>query len=88
MVRKDGARTLPAAKRKEHEMAKALTKTSFGAPSAEVLTAIDASDKCAELQAAGYRFTAKLAALERQFEAKASELRTEYLNEVAEIQAD
>jgi hypothetical protein len=41
---------------------------------------IDASDKCAELQAAGYRFTAKLAELERQFEAKASELRNDYLH--------
>jgi hypothetical protein len=62
-------------------MAKALTKTAFGVPSADVLTAIDASDKCAELQAASYRFTAKLAELERQFEAKASELRTAYLEE-------
>jgi hypothetical protein len=68
-------------------MAKALTKTAFGVPSADVLTAIDASDKCAELQAASYRFTAKLAELERQFEAKASELRTAYLEEVAAIQA-
>jgi hypothetical protein len=84
---KDGARTLPAANERKHEMAKALTKTSFGAPSADVLTAIDASDKCAGLQAAGYTFTAKLAELERQFEAKASELRTEYLEEVAAIQA-
>jgi hypothetical protein len=68
-------------------MAKALTKTAFGVPSADVLTAIDASDKCAELQAASYRFTAKLAELERQFEAKASELWTAYLEEVAAIQA-
>jgi hypothetical protein len=68
-------------------MAKALTKGMFGVPSAEVLTAIDASDKCAALQVAGYRFTAKLAELERQFEAKASELRATYLEEVAAIQA-
>jgi hypothetical protein len=60
-------------------------KPSFGVPSVDVLTAIDASDKCAELQAAGYRFSAKLAALERQFEAKAGELRTAYLQEVAAI---
>jgi hypothetical protein len=68
-------------------MTKALTKTSFGVPSADVLANIDASDKCAELQAASYRFAAKLAELERQFEAKASELRTAYLEEVAAIQA-
>jgi hypothetical protein len=68
-------------------MARSLTKPIFGVPSADVLTAIDSSDKCAELQAAEFRFRAKFGELERKFEAKASELRTEYLNEVAEIQA-
>jgi hypothetical protein len=42
---------------------------------------------CAELQTVSYRFAAKLAELERQFEAKASELRVAYLEEVAAIQA-
>jgi hypothetical protein len=67
-------------------MVRALTKTTFGVPSAGVLAAIDASDKCSELQAVHYRFQAKMADLESQFEAKVSELRTAYLAEVAEIQ--
>ena len=54
-------------------MGKSLSTATFGVPSADVLAAIDSSDKCADLQAAGFRFQTKLADLERQFEAKASE---------------
>jgi hypothetical protein len=68
-------------------MGKTLIKQTFGVPSAEVLTAIEASDKCTALEAAHYRFQTKVAALECQFETKASELRAAYLAEVAEIQA-
>ncbi|MCI0466014.1 MAG: hypothetical protein L0Y57_03270 [Beijerinckiaceae bacterium] len=56
-------------------MAKQLTKSAFGSPSPETLANIDAPDKGAELQAAGYRFRAKLAEPDRQFKAKASNLR-------------
>jgi hypothetical protein len=68
-------------------MGKSLTKATFGIPSTEVLAAIDASDKALELQAATYRFQAKMAELERQFQVKAPELRSDYLHECEEIQA-
>jgi hypothetical protein len=54
-------------------MARQLNKQTFGIPSADVLANIEASDKCAQLQAASYGFQAKLADLERQFEEKTSE---------------
>jgi hypothetical protein len=66
-------------------MGKQLTRQVFGVPSAEVIGMIDASDKVQALQAAGYRYEARLSELERQFEAKASELRGAYLTEVQEI---
>jgi hypothetical protein len=66
-------------------MGKTITKSVFGALSAETLASMMASDKCADLLAANYRFGAKMAELERQFEAKASELRASYLAEVATI---
>jgi hypothetical protein len=69
-------------------MARQLSKQTFGIPSADVLANIEASDKCAQLQAASYGFQAKLADLERQFEEKASDLRLAYLAEVAAIQED
>jgi hypothetical protein len=66
-------------------MAKALTKQTFGVPSLETATRIDDNDKTAALQAAGYRFTARMRELEAQFEGKASELRSAYLAEAATI---
>jgi hypothetical protein len=59
----------------------------FGVPSVEVDRRIDNSDTIAALNAAGYRYTARLRELENQFEAKASELRQAYLDEVAAAQA-
>jgi hypothetical protein len=42
----------------------------------------------AALNAAAYRFTARMRELEQQFEAKASELRQAYLIECAVVQGD
>jgi hypothetical protein len=67
-------------------MAKQLSKQVFGVPSLELAVRIDASDICAALGAAGYRFTARMRELEDQFEAKASELRQAYLDECETIQ--
>jgi hypothetical protein len=69
-------------------MARSLTKPAFGVPSAEVISMIGTSDKVQALRAAGYRYETRLSELERQFEAKASELRGAYLGEVAEINGD
>jgi hypothetical protein len=66
-------------------MAKQIARQVFGVPSAEVIGMIEDSDKIEALQAAGYRFSARMRDLETQFEAKASELRGAYLCEVAEI---
>jgi hypothetical protein len=49
---------------------------------------IDASDKVQALRAAGYRYETRLSELERQFEAKAGELRQAYLGEVRGIYGD
>jgi len=68
-------------------MVKTLTKTVFGVPSADIVAAIDDSDSCAELQAATYRFQARMADLERQFEAQASVWRKLYLEECAQFSA-
>jgi hypothetical protein len=60
-------------------------KQVFGV-SLEVAARIDASDICAGLGAAAYRFAARMRELEHQFEAKASELRQAYLGECEDIQ--
>lgn len=66
-------------------MNKHLAKTAFGVPSTETTARIDDSDKCQALGAAHFRFDTKLMELEMQFEAKASELRSAYLEEVVAI---
>jgi hypothetical protein len=66
-------------------MAKALSKQLFGVPSSEVIGRITSSDQVTALHAAHYRYGAQLSDLERQFEAKASELRETYLAEVIAI---
>jgi hypothetical protein len=66
-------------------MNKHLTKQPFGVPSLATAEAIDNSDKVSALRAAHFRLTARMRELESQFEAKASELRNAYLNEVAAI---
>jgi hypothetical protein len=58
-------------------MARTLTKSIFGTLSADAVASMIASDKCADLLAAHYRFQTKMGALEDQFEAKASELRSQ-----------
>jgi hypothetical protein len=67
-------------------MNKHLTKPAFGVPSLATASAIDASDKVAALDAAHYRLSSRMREIELQFEAKASELRQAYLEEVASIQ--
>jgi hypothetical protein len=69
-------------------MAKQLSKQVFGVLSLETAARIDASDICAGLGAAGYRFAARMRELEQQFEAKASELRQAYLAECEVAQGD
>ncbi len=69
-------------------MRKQLSKQVFGVPSLEVADRIDVSDMVSAIGAASYRFKARMRELEQQFEAKASELRTVYLNECALAQGD
>jgi hypothetical protein len=64
---------------------KAVQKQVWGVPSLETAARIDDSDKSSALQAANFRFTARMRELETQFEAKAAELRGVFLAEVQEI---
>jgi hypothetical protein len=64
-------------------MVKALTKQTFGAPSAELVDRIESSDMAHAARAAGYRYEAKLGELDRQYEAKAGAIREAYLAERA-----
>jgi hypothetical protein len=64
---------------------KALQKQIFGVPSLETARAIDDSDKVAAAQAARYRLERRMAELEAQFEAKASELRAAFVAELTQI---
>jgi hypothetical protein len=57
----------------------------FGVPSIETVARVDDSDKVSAFQAAHYRMTARMRELETQFEAKASELRAVFVQEVAAI---
>jgi hypothetical protein len=57
----------------------------FGIPSLETARAIDDSDKTNSLEAAHYRLSARMAELARQYDAKASELRSNFLKECADI---
>lgn len=61
-------------------MVKALTKTVFGVPFTELVNRIESSDAVSAARAAGYRFEARLGELGRQYDAKAAELRDEYLS--------
>ena len=65
-------------------MSKSLSK-SLAQPGAEVIAAIAASDKVSELQAATFRFQAKMAELERKYAEAASALRGDFLHECEEI---
>ncbi len=62
-----------------------IAKQTFGLPSAAITERIDASDKVTAIAAANYRYHAQLSDLERQFEAKAAELRESYLDELLAV---
>ena len=66
-------------------MSKALQKQIFGMPSTETASRIDDSNATNAACAASYRFNARMRELETQFEAKASELRSAFLAELAAL---
>jgi hypothetical protein len=66
-------------------MAKSLTKPAFGAPSADVVAAIEAEDKTTALRQAVYEYEQKRRDLETKFETALATLREQYLAQVLEI---
>jgi hypothetical protein len=67
-------------------MKQVTTKTPiFGVPSLETSSRIDTSDQTNRAHAAHYRCKARMRQLESEFEAKASEIRSAYIAELAEI---
>jgi hypothetical protein len=66
---------------------KTTTKPSFSTPSPETLSAIEAEDTAAELRQACYGYEQKKRDLETKFETALSNLRDQYLQRVAAIQA-
>jgi hypothetical protein len=66
-------------------MGKQRTKQVFGVPSPEVIGATENAQTVNEIRTANFRYEAQLRELERQFEAKAGELRQAYLDEVRGI---
>ena len=58
---------------------------SFGIPSLETAERIANSDATHDVQAATYRFNARMRELEQQFEIKASEIRAAFVAEVAQV---
>ncbi len=65
-------------------MTRQLSKV-FGVPSLETASRIDDSDAVNAVYAAHFRYNSRMRELEGQFEAKASELRTAFLAELAAI---
>ena len=65
---------------------RAVQKQLFGIPSLETAQRIGDVDMVEAMQAAHYRLCARMRELEMQFEAKASELRSAFLAEIAGIQ--
>jgi hypothetical protein len=57
----------------------------FGVPSIETVARVDNSDKCNAFAAAHYRLQENMRGLETAFEAKASELRAAFVQEVSAI---
>jgi hypothetical protein len=70
------------------KMAKSLSKEIFGVPSLQTATRIDDSDKVSAFQAAHFRLCSRMRELESQFEQKASELRSAFVSEVAQISGE
>jgi hypothetical protein len=71
-----------------HMASKALTKPTFGFPSAEVIGWIGTWDSVSALHAAQSRYGARLSELEAQFEVRAAKLHESYLCEVIQIHSD
>lgn len=63
-------------------------KQIFGVPSLETVTRIDDSDKVSAFQAAHYRLSTNMRELEMQFEGKAAELRSAFVEEISAITAE
>jgi hypothetical protein len=70
---------------KGNQMSKALQKQIFGALSTETASRIDDSDATNAACAAHFRFNTRMRELEAQFEAKASELRSAFLADLAAL---
>jgi hypothetical protein len=62
-----------------------VAKTIFGMPSLETATRIDTHDQACRARAAHYRCEQRLRQLESEYEAKASEIRSAFVAELAEI---
>lgn len=66
----------------------ALSRPTFGLPSVETITACEMTQTSHELQAATFKFQAQMRELERAFEAKAGELRAEFVDSIRGITGD
>jgi hypothetical protein len=62
-----------------------VTKPIFGVPSLETAARIYTNDQTCRAQAAHFRCQTRMQELEAQFEAKASEIRSAYIAELAGI---
>jgi len=62
-----------------------VAKQIFGMPSLETAERINTSDQTNRARAAHYRLEARMRQLESEFENKASELRSAFVAELAEI---
>jgi hypothetical protein len=62
-----------------------VTKQIFGVPSLETSSRIDTNDQACRANAAHYRCQSRMRQLEAEFEAKASEIRSAFVAELAEI---
>jgi hypothetical protein len=69
-------------------MAKQLSKQVFGVPSTTVIETTEAEMTASQIQSATFKHQQLIADLERQFQAKAAELRQAYLDEVRGIYGD
>jgi hypothetical protein len=62
-----------------------IAKQIFGVPSLETASRIDTNDQVTRAQAAHYRCQSRMRQLECEFEQKASEIRSAFVAELAEI---
>lgn len=66
----------------------ALQKPTFGLPSVETIAACEITQTSHQLQAEASKFNAQMRELERAFEAKAGELRAQYIDSIRCITGD